>query len=366
MEEIILMELLITVFVIAILSSCLLTPFMIKFGYFINAVDEPGGRRVHKKAVPRIGGIALILSFSIVFIIISQFIELNYGILLAVLVIGVTGLVDDFITLSPLQKILGQGIAAAIVIFMSGISIQYISMPFQDYGVFIPSLISIPITFIWIIAITNAINLIDGLDGLAAGVSGIAAVSIFALAVLMGNWVVAFLSIAIIGAVIGFLFFNFHPAKIFMGDSGALFLGFILAVVSLMGFKQVTTISLLIPFLILGVPIIDTVIAIIRRAIHNQPITNADKSHLHHKLLEFGYSHKQTVLIIYSLAIIFGVAAVAFSQVSSLGSTIIFIGLVVLIEVLIEKFSLISQSYRPILQIVEKLRKKKLGNKRYG
>ncbi|KHF39595.1 hypothetical protein LQ50_14240 [Halalkalibacter okhensis] len=349
---------LIFVFLITILSSCLLTPVMIKFGYAIKAVDEPGERRVHKKAVPRIGGIALIATFIIAFFVISQFVDLSYGILLGVLIIGATGLLDDLFQLTPIQKIIGQVLAASVVIFMSGITIQYINVPFSNEAVAVPYWISIPITFLWIVIITNAINLIDGLDGLAAGVSGIAAVSIFVLSILMGNVVVAFLSIAIIGAVIGFLFYNFNPAKIFMGDCGALFLGFILAVVSLMGFKQVTTISLLIPFLILGVPIIDTAIAIIRRAIQNKPITIADKSHLHHKLLEFGYSHKQTVLIIYLLATVFGVTAVAFSQVSSMASTIIFIALVLFIEVLIEKFSLISRTYRPILQMFDKIKNK--------
>lgn len=351
-------SLVIFILILSILTACLTTPLVIKFGYYIKAIDQPGERRVHTKAVPRVGGISIILSFALTFLVLSNYVDVNYGILLGTVVIGLTGFLDDLYQLSPVQKIVGQLLAAAIVIY-SGVSVQFLSVPFTDYSVLVPGWIGIPITLIWIIGITNAVNLIDGLDGLAAGVSAIAALSIFVLAVIMGNFMVVLLSAALIGVSLGFLLYNFHPAKVFMGDTGALFLGFMLSVISLMGFKQVTTVSLIIPFIILGVPITDTFIAIIRRILQKKPITNADKSHLHHKLLEFGYSHKQTVLIIYTIAMVFGITAVFFSQANLIGSTIIFIGLVIFVELLVEKFSLISKTYRPILNLLVKLGERK-------
>lgn len=181
-----------------------------------------------------------------------------------------------------------------------GLEVEFINLPFftdtLQFGIF-----SIPITILWIVAIINAINLIDGLDGLAGGVSTIALVTIATMALIKGDLFVAMVALTVIGSTLGFLKYNFHPAKIFMGDTGALFLGYIIAVLSLLGFKNVTMISLIVPIIILGVPISDTFFAIIRRIVNKQPISVADKSHLHHCLLDLGFTHKQTVLLIYAL-----------------------------------------------------------------
>lgn len=344
--------------IIALATSFLITPLIIKLAFKIGAVDYPGERRVHSKAMPRIGGLSIILAFTVSFLIIAQFVEISYLLLIAALIIGLVGFLDDLYQLSPKLKLFGQSIAVVVVIF-SGVTVNVLSIPFSDQIYIVPTWLSISITFLWIIGITNAVNLIDGLDGLAGGVSVIAGATILFLAVLMGNYTVILLSIALIGSTLGFLYYNFHPAKIFMGDSGALFLGFILAIISLMGFKQATTVSLIIPFIILGVPITDTLIAIVRRLLNKTSVTAADKNHLHHKLLEFGYSHRQTVLFIYGIALLFGFTAISFSQATLLGSTIIFIALVLFIEILIEKFGLISKTYHPLLNFFNKLVKQK-------
>jgi UDP-GlcNAc:undecaprenyl-phosphate GlcNAc-1-phosphate transferase len=346
----------IVIFLIAMIVAWVITPAVMKLAFKIGTIDTPSKRRVHTKKMPRIGGLSIIVGFISAYLFASYYwIDLPLGILFGALVIGLTGFLDDKFQLSPLMKLVGQS-AAAIIIISNGIYIQVVTIPFEGM-ISVPLWISIPATFIWIIGVTNAINLIDGLDGLASGVSAIAAASIFVMAILMGNFVVATIAIALIGAILGFLYFNFHPAKIFMGDTGSLFLGFILAILSLMGFKQIATVSLIVPIIILGVPIADTAIAIVRRIVNNKRITDADKNHLHHKLLDFGYTHTQTVLLIYGIACIFGITAVLFSQASLLGTTLISIGLMLFIELLIEKLSLINKQYRPLLTFISKVAK---------
>ena len=218
-------------------------------------------------------------------------------------------------------KVLGQ-LAAAIVV-VTGVVYKLTSLTYHLVVSWNFGYLSIPITIIWIIGITNAINLIDGLDGLAAGVSTIALVTLSIMAVIMGNTFVIATAAILAASSFGFLFFNFHPAKIFMGDTGSLFLGFMISVLALLGFKTVALISLIIPIIILGVPISDTFFAIVRRIRMKQKISAPDKSHLHHCLLKIGFSHRQTVLIIYGLAILFGVAAILFSQATVWGSVVL-------------------------------------------
>lgn len=342
------------IFISAVAITFFVTPIVIDIAYQVGAVDHPESRRVHKKVMPRAGGLSIIFGFLVAFIIAAQFVDLSYGILIAGVIVGLIGFLDDKFHLGPLSKIAGQLIAIAILIF-SGTYIEFLTVPFTDTFVAVPLWISIPITILWVIGVTNAVNLIDGLDGLASGVSMIASVTILIMAVSMGNIVVVFLATALIGSILGFFYFNFHPAKIFMGDTGSLFLGFILAVISLMGFKQVTTVSLFIPFIVLGVPLTDTFMAIVRRILNNQRIMDADKSHLHHRLLDHGYTHTQTVFIIYGIAMLFGATAVIFSQSNLLGATVISILLFVFIELLVERFSLISMTYRPLMNMTARI-----------
>jgi UDP-GlcNAc:undecaprenyl-phosphate/decaprenyl-phosphate GlcNAc-1-phosphate transferase len=335
----------ITCFLIAIA----ITPLVIKFAHLIGATDKPNHRKVHQKLMPRIGGLAIYISFIIGFLIIRPTDEFALPIILGSIVIIITGFFDDIFEISPKVKMLGQLIAALIVVF-GGVQVEFINLPFGgqlEFGYF-----SIPLTVLWIIGITNAVNLIDGLDGLAAGVSSIALITISFMAFLKGDVFVMSIGLIVLASTIGFLFYNFHPAKIFMGDTGALFLGYLISVLALLGFKNVTMISLIIPLIILGVPISDTFFAIVRRKVNKQPLSAPDKSHLHHCLLRSGFTHKQTVLIIYAIAVMFAVAAVIFSMATVWGSIMVIAVLLLAIELFVESIGLVNQNYQPILKLV--------------
>ncbi|TKC17003.1 glycosyltransferase family 4 protein [Robertmurraya kyonggiensis] len=340
---------------LALIISFSMSPVVMKFAKKIGAIDRPNERKVHSKEITRIGGIAIYLGFVVAFLYIYSVYEISISILIGATIIVITGLIDDLYGLKPIQKLIGQ-CAAAIIVVLSGLHMQYFTLPFISESIVIPSGLSIVISFIWIIGITNAINLIDGLDGLAAGTSIISSISICIIALIMGNTPVALLNLAIIGAASGFLYFNFNPAKMFMGDTGALLLGYLLAVTSVIGFKQVTLVSLVIPIIVLAVPILDTLIAIIRRKINKKGIMEADKNHLHHKLLDAGMSHRQTVLFIYAISAVFGLAAIAFYKFNLFTSSIIFVALLILTELLIEKLSLISKKYKPLINLYSKIR----------
>ena len=299
---------------VATVVTVILTPLVRGFALRRGLVDRPGGRKVHLTPIPRLGGLAIFLGVAVT--LAMQILGEMYlgwggalvdaghvkvrviGVLLGLLVIFVVGIIDDLLTLSPGLKLAGQVVAASVVV-AAGLRIEFVGDPIRG-GLIMLGLLSIPVTLVYIVAFTNVINLIDGLDGLAAGVSAIAALSLLVLA-LQGNRLdAATLALALIGACIGFLRYNFHPASIFMGDSGALFLGFALAVVSLMGvMKSTATIALAVPLLIIGVPIFDTASAIVRRLLHSRPIQEADRGHIHHRLLGRGFNQTQTVLIIY-------------------------------------------------------------------
>lgn len=291
--------------------TLLLTPLVRAWSIRRGFVDEPGGRKVHKFAISRLGGIAMFLGF--MFAVAVEGLGERYlgwggsmfasgsqvfGVLAGLLVIFAVGVVDDIYTLSPGPKFLGQVIAAGIVIG-TGLRIDFVGNPFGG-GLIALGYLGIPITLLYIVGFTNVINLIDGLDGLAAGVTAIAATSFLVLAAQSNRLEAAALAAALIGACLGFLRYNFNPASIFMGDSGAMFLGFALSTISLLGvMKSVAAITLVVPLLIIGVPIFDTASAIVRRIKHKRPIQEADKGHIHHRLLGRGFDQRQTVIIIY-------------------------------------------------------------------
>ncbi|AJO24019.1 MraY family glycosyltransferase [Weizmannia coagulans] len=335
---------------ICFMLTLLLTPLIKKLAIRIGAVDKPNQRKVHMKVMPRLGGLAIYISFIAGVLLLQPDSPHSLPILLGSLIIVITGMVDDVRELSPRVKLIGQ-LAAALVVVLSGIHVEFINLPFGgqlEFGIF-----SIPLTILWIVGVTNAINLIDGLDGLAAGVSSIALLTISGMAIIMGDAYVTVLGLILMASTIAFLFYNFYPAKIFMGDTGALFLGYMISVLSLLGFKNVTFISLIIPALILGVPISDTFFAIIRRLVHKQPLSAPDKSHLHHCLLRLGFSHRQVVLIIYAIAAMFSLAAFIFSMATLWGS-LIFIGVILItIEIFVESIGLIGKDYKPLLNFIK-------------
>ncbi|MFD0696810.1 MraY family glycosyltransferase [Paenibacillus sp. GCM10027628] len=360
-------------FIASCLMALLLTPLVKKFAFWVGAVDAPNHRKVHTRIMPRLGGLAIFLAFVGAYFVISPALDVvnsdaAFGLLIGGFVIVVTGALDDRFQLSPKWKLLGQLIAACIVVAF-GLKIDLVNIPFGTTN-FNIGWLSIPITILWIVGVSNAINLIDGLDGLSAGVSGIATTTILVLALMMGNVTVILLSVILLGSIVGFMFFNFHPAKIFMGDSGALFLGFALATLSILGFKQAAVVSLLIPIMILGVPLSDTFFAIMRRYVNKLPISAPDKSHLHHCLLQLGFSHRTSVLIIYGIALVFGGSAVAcsvfISQDFTWGLVMIIVALFLVMLVGAEAIGIISKSRKPILNFFQRLLRKPVQSDRMG
>ncbi|HDJ5825715.1 TPA: undecaprenyl/decaprenyl-phosphate alpha-N-acetylglucosaminyl 1-phosphate transferase, partial [Staphylococcus aureus] len=277
---------------VTMIVSLTITPIVIAISKRLNLVDKPNFRKVHTKPISVMGGTVILFSF-LIGIWIGHPIETEIKpLIIGAIIMYVLGLVDDIYDLKPYIKLAGQ-IAAALVVAFYGVTIDFISLPMGTTIHF--GFLSIPITVIWIVAITNAINLIDGLDGLASGVSAIGLITIGFIAILQANIFITMICCVLLGSLIGFLFYNFHPAKIFLGDSGALMIGFIIGFLSLLGFKNITIIALFFPIVILAVPFIDTLFAMIRRVKKGQHIMQADKSHLHHKLLALGYTHRQTV-----------------------------------------------------------------------
>ncbi|WP_061810714.1 glycosyltransferase family 4 protein [Rossellomorea vietnamensis] len=336
---------------ICFIASIILTPLVKMLAFKIGATDRPNQRKVHQKIMPRLGGLAIFISFVIGVIILQPENVYSTAILAGAAIIVMTGMLDDMIELSAKYKLLGQIVAAVLVVVWGGAQVEFINLPFGGQIEF--GFMSIPLTIIWIVGVTNAINLIDGLDGLAAGVSSIALITIAGMAVIMGDTFVAVMASILLVSTLGFLFYNFHPAKIFMGDTGALFLGYMISVLALLGFKNITVVSLIIPVIILGVPISDTFYAIIRRFVNKQPLSAPDKSHLHHCLLRMGYSHKQTVLIIYAIAALFGLAALIFSQSTVWGSLIFIAVLLFAIQIFVESIGLIGNDHQPLLKFMK-------------
>ena len=316
-------------FLLAFIVTFMATPYTIKIAQKVGAVDIPKDkRRMHNKAMPKFGGPAVIIGFlvSTIYLLIVMSMEqtinlFNFeeygkkllGFLGGILVISAFCIVDDIKTIKPLTKLLGQVIAAIIAI-AAGIRIDGVTLPFLNFPE-ISEITSFILTLAWIIIVTNAINLIDGLDGLSSGISVISAVSLLIIFVLNGSSMVSIILIAALaGALVGFLPFNFTPAKTFIGDTGSNFLGYALAIISILGSaKTYTAAVIVLPLIVLGLPIFDTLMAIIRRVIKGKSIKaifKADKGHLHHKLVARGYSQKQAVLILYGIAAIFGIFAV--------------------------------------------------------
>lgn len=339
----------------ALLLSLLLTPIIKFVAVKIGAVDAPNARKVHTKPMPRLGGVAIFLSFVIAYglaVWIGDFKPTPFinAYLLGSLVIVFTGIIDDMRELSAKEKLLGQLIAGIIVV-VYGFRVNLLNFPFADNELHV-GLLSIPITILWIVGVTNAVNLIDGLDGLAAGVSGIACVSLLLVSLSMGNTSIALLLVIMIGSIVGFLFYNFHPAKIFMGDSGSMFLGFSLSVFSLLELKQVTLLSFVIPILVLAIPLSDTFYAILRRILNRQPISKPDKNHLHHTLLHLGFSHRTTVLLIYALSLGFGLTAVLLTKLAAWLVIVIILFSLVGIQLFAEITGLMSKKHKPLLSFL--------------
>ncbi|MEG0026310.1 MAG: MraY family glycosyltransferase [Bacilli bacterium] len=286
------------------------TPFIKNMALHINAVDIPNERKIHKNIMPRLGGLAIFLGFLFGYMLFGTPSAIMNSILIGSFIIVLTGVIDDIKPLRARTKFLGQIVAACIVVFYGNILLQDISA----FGIYIDfHIFAYPLTIFFILGCINCMNLIDGLDGLAAGISSIYFLTIGIIATIQGTFGLEYIiTFILLGSTLGFLVHNFHPAKIFMGDSGSLFLGFIIAIIALLGFKNVTMTSLIIPLLILAIPILDTVFAIIRRLLKGEKISTPDKFHIHHQLLDKKFSHATTVLIIYGIDLLFAFASIVY------------------------------------------------------
>ena len=297
------------------------TPLVKALSVKVGAVDVPKDeRRMHHHPIPRMGGLAIFFGFVAAMLLMVPLDTERKGMLLGAVIIVVLGIFDDIYALPAKPKFLVQ-IAAALIAVLAGNRIEVLSNP----NIFSPNpywelgVLSIPVTVIWILAITNSVNFIDGLDGLACGVSTISAATMLVIALLVSERDVALMMAALVGACMGFLPYNFNPAKIFMGDTGSTFLGFIMATMSVEGmFKQYTIISFVVPFLMLGLPIFDVCFAVVRRVSHGQSPMKPDRGHVHHRLIDMGFSQKQAVGVLYVISAILGLSAVVLAVTNAL------------------------------------------------
>ena len=297
-------------FVFAALMAFAITPIVRVIAHRIGAIDVPkDNRRMHKVPIPTLGGLAIFFSFVLSVIFWYDTSNTTIAILIGCTIIVIMAIFDDIFKLRAVIRLIIQTAAAAVVV-SQGIVIERINI-FDQYIHF--GYFAIPITIIWIVGLTNAVNFIDGLDGLSCGLSSISAISLLVVTLIIGDFKVALLIAILAGACLGFLPFNMNPAKIFAGDTGAMFLGFILSVVAIQGvFKVHAVLTFVIPFLILGVPIFDTIFAIFRRILTGRSPFSADRGHLHHRLVDMGFNHKQAVRILYAVSALLGISSIMF------------------------------------------------------
>jgi UDP-GlcNAc:undecaprenyl-phosphate GlcNAc-1-phosphate transferase len=352
-------KIIVELFLLVIISAAI-TPFIRRLAFVLGAVDNPNARRVNKKPMPTIGGLGIFVTFNIgAFVLLREQFPTHeiFSILLASSVIVLTGLIDDILELKPRQKMFGIFIAALIIYFLAGIRMNVLKLPFITHEINL-GWWSFPITIFWILALTNAVNLIDGLDGLADGVSMISLTTMGIVGYFFLRNQGLYVPIAcfmLAACLLGFLPYNFNPAKIFLGDTGALYLGFMISVLALKGLKNVTFISLLVPVIILGVPISDTVYAMIRRKLNKKPISQADKHHLHHQLMNLGLTQRQTVLVIYALSLIFSFVSMLFLLSPIWAMALLLVGLLIAVELFVESIGLLGEKYKPLSHLINRL-----------
>lgn len=347
---------------VTFLFSAIIMPIMKKIAIHVGAVDVPrsdeGHRHIHKKAMPKLGAVGIYLSFLLGYMLFGQqSIQMN-SILIGSFIVILTGLVDDLKPIRAYQKMLGQLAAAAVIVFYGGILLNNVTaFGFSvDFGIF-----AYPITMIFIVACCNIINLIDGLDGLSGGVCCIFYLTIGIIGFYQARFgsLVMILTFIMLGSTLGFLLHNFYPAKIFAGDC-ATFMGFIIAIITLLEFKGAALTSLFVPLLILGIPILDTAFAIIRRMLKRQPIFSADKEHLHHQLLGMNFSQRTTVLIIYGMNILFAMASILYTLKDPLLGKIVYIVIFIIVLWFVLHTSIITDKSPKIAKkLKQKFKKKK-------
>lgn len=346
------LKIVIASFIVAVI----IMPIMRKIAYHINALDIPrsdeGNRHIHKKTVPKLGGVGIFLSFLVGYMLFGeQSLRMN-SILIGSFIIILTGIVDDIKSIKASQKLIGQLIAACVIVFYGKILLNDITaLGFSiDFGLW-----AYPITIFFIVACVNIINLIDGLDGLSGGICCIFYLTIAIIGFYQARYgsLVMILTFIMLGSTMGFLVYNFYPAKIFAGDC-AMFMGFIIAVITLLEFKTAALTSLFVPIMILGIPVLDTLFAIVRRLLKHQPIFAPDKEHLHHQLLGMNFSQRTTVLIIYGINILFALASILYIIKDPVLGRIVYIILFIIVAWFVFRTSIISDKNKKVTDNIKK------------
>lgn len=373
--------------------SVILTPIMTFVSKAIGAIDKPNERRVNKKPMPSAGGLVIFIAFALASVLILPHIVHSQPVLhptgagvpggspqshpphlvsylsyIWPFVVGsgivvLTGLIDDIKEISPKMKMAGLFVAASFIWFFTNARFDNLKIPFGGPLLIFPAWLSFIFTVFWILAITNALNLIDGLDGLASGVSIISLTTMGVVSYFFLPSPNVFLPITIftiVAAIMGFFPYNYHPAIIYLGDTGALFLGFIISVASLQGLKNATAVAVLTPLLILGVPLTDTIMAMVRRKLNRQSITTADKRHLHHRLMALGFTHRGAVLVIYGIAAIFAFISILLQISSRVGGILLLVACLIGLEIFIELVGILGENRQPMLKAL-----KFVGNSTY-
>ncbi|HFH9071199.1 TPA: glycosyltransferase family 4 protein [Streptococcus agalactiae] len=358
----------------AFLLSIILTPIIRVISLKVGAVDKPNARRINKVPMPSSGGLAIFLSFVVTTLFFTpmaasrHFIEVSYfhyilPVIIGGLVVTTTGFIDDIFELRPRYKMLGIIIAAVIIWKFTHFRFDSFKIPIGGPLLEFGPILTFFLTVLWIISITNAINLIDGLDGLVSGVSIISLATMAVVSYFFLPKIDFFLTLTIvilIASIVGFFPYNYHPAIIYLGDAGALFIGFMIGVLSLQGLKNSTAVAVITPVIILGVPILDTAVAIVRRKLSGKKISEADKMHLHHRLLSMGFTHRGAVLVVYGIAIIFSLIALLLNVSSRIGGIFLLLALLLAMEIFIEGLNIWGENRTPLFNLL-----KFIGNSDY-
>lgn len=356
----------IMVIITTMVISAIATPLVRFLSFKVGAVDNPNARRINKVPMPSAGGLAIFIAFTLAALwflpgIVTHvnfhgtYFDYILPLVVASTIIVVTGFIDDVKELTPAPKMLGIVIAASIIWFFTEFHFDSFKIPFGGPFIIFPTWLSFFLTVLWIVAITNAVNLIDGLDGLVSGVSIISLTTMGIVSYFFLHDSNIFLTLTIfilVAAIIGFLPYNYNPAIIYLGDTGALFIGFMIGVLSLQGLKNSTAVAVVTPMIILGVPITDTVMAIIRRKLSGQKISEADRMHLHHRLLSLGLTHRGTVLVIYAISFIFSLTSLLLNVSSRVGGVLLVLTMGLGVEILSELIGIFGENRTPLLNLL--------------
>ncbi|HEL1241415.1 TPA: undecaprenyl/decaprenyl-phosphate alpha-N-acetylglucosaminyl 1-phosphate transferase [Streptococcus equi subsp. zooepidemicus] len=359
----------------ALLMSLLLTPIVRFLSVRVGVVDTPNARRINKVPMPTSGGLAIVTSFVIASLVLmplasngahiggQTYFQYILPVVLGGLVVTITGFIDDVYELSPKLKMLGIVTGAIIVWAFTDFKFDSFKIPFGGPLLAFDPFLTFFLTVLWIISITNAINLIDGLDGLVSGVSIISLVTMAIVAYFflpLTNFFLTLTILILIASIAGFFPYNYHPAIIYLGDTGALFIGFMIGVLSLQGLKNATAVAVVTPVIILGVPIMDTIVAIIRRSLSGKKFYEPDKMHLHHRLLSMGFTHRGAVLVVYGIAMLFSLISLLLNVSSRIGGILLMLGLLFALEVFIEGIEIWGEKRTPLFNLL-----KFIGNSDY-